>query len=221
MQTKDKESIFEILYEQNFKSKDGHKIFHVKCRKCGWETDMRKYDAKRTKTCKHINCSGRFSKYPRWKNIRLRNIFQAMKNRCYNCNAKGFKWYGEKGIKICDEWLNNPISFEIWSLNNGYKDDLTIDRINESKDYLPENCRWITSNNNSKYKSTTKEIEVNDFIHTGREWSIYLNLGTNTVNKMLHDYPEEQVKEFIKRRLKDKNKTRHSHQTWMNVYGLN
>lgn len=215
-----KESVYEILYEQNFKSKDGHRVFRVKCRKCGQEFDMQKRHAERIKSCRHLDCSGRHSGGLVWKNTRLKNIFKGMRERCFDSNSKDYRWYGSKGIGIYEEWLDNPILFEAWSLNNGYKDDLTIDRINENKDYSPENCRWVTSNSNSKYKSTTKEIEVNGFIHTGREWPIYLNLGTNTINKMLHDYTEEQVKEFIKRRLKDKNKARHSHQTWMNVYGL-
>ena len=50
-----------------------------------------------------------------------------MKQRCYNPNEKSYKWYGAKGIKICDEWINSPKSFEEWSLQNGYNDNLTID----------------------------------------------------------------------------------------------
>lgn len=97
---------------------------------------------------------------------------------------------------------------------------MTIDRKDESKDYSPDNCRWVTLSDNAKYKSTTRIIEVDGIEHTGREWPRFLNLGSNTINQMLREYPEEQVKEFIRLRLKDLTKTRHSHQTWMNVYGL-
>lgn len=215
-----KESVYEILYEQNFKSKDGHRVFRVKCRKCGQEFNMQKRHAERTKGCRHLDCSGRPSGGLAWKNTRLKNIFKGMRSRCFDSNSEDYRWYGSKGIGIYEEWLDNPILFEMWSLDNGYSDDLTIDRIDENKNYCPENCRWVTLENNSKYKSTTKLIEVNGAIHTGREWALLLNLGTNAINKMLREYSEPQVKDFIKLRLQDKTKTRRSHQTWMNVYGL-
>lgn len=82
---------------------------------------------------------------------RLYSIYSGMKQRCYNPNNQHYSIYGGKGIKICDEWLNkNGLqNFIEWSLNNGYEDHLTIDRINSSSDYSPQNCRWITSSLNS------------------------------------------------------------------------
>ena len=213
--------IYEVLYECNFKSNDGHRMFHVRCTKCGWETNKQMHQIQYVKECKHKN---RFGEYivlgKTWENKRIRNIFKGVLDRCYNPNDKNFKTYGGKGIKVCQEWIENPKLFELWSLENGYKDNLTIDRIDSNKNYCPENCRWITLSDNAKYKSTTRIVEVDGIKHTGREWPNFLILGTNTINKMLREYPEEQVKEFIRRRLKDKTKTRRSHQTWMNVYGL-
>lgn len=213
--------IYEVLYECDFKSNDGHRMFHVRCSECGWETNIQMHQIKYTKKCKHKN---RFGKYITpgkiWNNKRLYFIFKGMLDRCYNSKEKNYRWYGAKGVKVCGEWIQNPKSFEEWALDNGYKEGLTIDRIDESKDYSPENCRWITNEDNAKYKSTTRIIEVDDIQHTGREWPDLLNLGTNTINTMLRKYPEEQVKEFIRRRLQDLTKTRRSKQTWMNVYGL-
>lgn len=82
---------------------------------------------------------------------RLYSIYSGMKQRCYNPNNQHYSIYGGKGIKICDEWLNkNGLqNFIEWSLNNGYEEHLTIDRINSSADYSPQNCRWITSSLNS------------------------------------------------------------------------
>lgn len=204
--------IYTILYECEDLYSDGHKQYCVQCNICGKKFFKKLADIKKAKKCIHMHHS--------WKNKRIGSIFNGMINRCYNSKDNAYKWYGAKGIKICKEWLNNSKSFEDWALNNGYQNDLTIDRIDENKDYSPENCRWVTNSDNSKYKSTTRIIEVDGIKHTGREWPKLLNLGTNAINKMLKNYPEEQVKEFIRRRLKQPNLERKSKQTWMNVYGL-
>lgn len=211
--------IYEVLYECDFKANDGHRMFHVKCTKCGWETNIQMHRIKDTKACQHLDIFGKYKQYYSWKNKKLRSIFQGMKDRCYNSNNKDYKTYGGKGIKICEEWLNSEEAFEDWSLNNNWVEGLTIDRIDSDKDYCPDNCRWITASNNSKYKSTTKIIEVDDIKHTGREWPEILNLGTNVINTMLRKYPEEQVKEFIRRRLKDLNKKSNG-KSWMKIYGI-
>lgn len=204
--------IYTILYECQDLYSDGHKQYCVQCNICGKKFFKKLADIKKAKKCIHMRNS--------WNNRRIGRIFIGMLDRCYNSKEKAYRWYGAKGIKVCDEWLQNPKFFEDWALNNGYQDNLTIDRKDENKDYSPENCRWVTISDNSKYKSTTKIIEVNGVKHTGREWASILNLGTNTINKMLRNYPEEQVQEFIRRRLQDLTKNRCSKQTWMNVYGL-
>lgn len=79
---------------------------------------------------------------------RLYKIWRGMFDRCYNMNLKSYKYYGLKGIKVCNEW-GNYISFRGWALNNGYKYNLTIDRIDNNKDYCPDNCQWITKQENT------------------------------------------------------------------------
>ena len=64
-----------------------------------------------------------------WSNYKIAYIFSGMKQRCYNPNCKSYPLWGGKGIKICDEWLNDPKKFDIWAINNGWQDGLTIDRI--------------------------------------------------------------------------------------------
>lgn len=213
--------LYDVLYECDFKSNDGHRMFHVKCSECGLESDVQIRNIRNTKKCKHKNRFQNFiNSNKHWENKKLQRIFSNMLNRCYSKKDKNYRWYGEKGIKICDEWTNDYFAFEQWALSHGYKEDLTIDRKDSNKDYCPENCRWISRVNNSKYKSSTVLTEVDGIFHTGREWSLILNLGKNTINRMLRQYPEELVKEFIRCRLKDKTLIIKPGQTWLSVYKL-
>lgn len=76
---------------------------------------------------------------------RLYRIWKAMISRCYNPNNESYKkWYGSKGVTVCNEWRYNYWIFRNWSILHGYKDDLTIDRINPFGNYEPSNCRWVT-----------------------------------------------------------------------------
>ena len=89
---------------------------------------------------------------------------------------------------MCDYWLNNQQAFNDWSLENGYNEELTIDRIDPAKDYSPENCRWITSIQNSKWKSTTNKITVNGITDSGKCWARRLGIGVNAVNRWKREH---------------------------------
>lgn len=76
-----------------------------------------------------------------------------MKCRCSNQNTPYYRFYGEKGISVCDEWKAKDTgfpSFYKWAMDNGYDDNMTIDRIDPKKGYCPENCQWITQSENSR-----------------------------------------------------------------------
>lgn len=86
-------------------------------------------------------------------NTRLYRIWKAMKKRCYNTNNNDYKkWYGSRGIKVCDEWKNSFINFYNWAKQNGYQDNLSIDRINVNGNYEPSNCRWATAKEQANNK---------------------------------------------------------------------
>ena len=75
---------------------------------------------------------------------RIYRIWKGMKTRCYNSQSKDFRYYGGRGIRICEEWKSSFELFAIWALANGYKDYLSIDRIDVNGDYCQQNCRWVT-----------------------------------------------------------------------------
>lgn len=83
-------------------------------------------------------------------------VFHAMHNRCEKPNVKEFKWYGAKGVKVCDDW-SEYTKFRDWAYENGYKEGLSIDRIDPDGNYEPTNCRWITRSENSRRATHRKK----------------------------------------------------------------
>lgn len=88
---------------------------------------------------------------------RLYTIWEHMRQRCNNPNNKDFRYYGGRGIRITPEW-DDFGAFQIWALANGYRDNLTLDRINVDGDYRPENCRWVTMAEQNRNKRPRKGV---------------------------------------------------------------
>lgn len=108
-----------------------------------------------------------------------------MRQRCLNPNNKGYKWYGERGITICDEWLRSYDLFEKWAFTHGYCDDLTIDRIDNNKGYSPENCRWVTIRVQNNNLRKNKYITYKGKTQSMADWCRELNLHYSATRSRL------------------------------------
>ena len=103
-------------------------------------------------------------------NTRLHGIWRGMKQRCYNPKHSAYQLYGAKGIAVCDEWKENFQSFYDWALENGYSEELSIDRIDVNGNYEPSNCRWATQKEQANNRTTNAYLSLNGERHTIAEW---------------------------------------------------
>lgn len=167
-------------------------ILKCKC-DCGKETEVRRGSLvlkNGTRSCGCVHTEGLVQRnlihnlshtilYSRYLNI---------KERCYNPNCKAYKNYGGRGIKMCDEWFNNFESFYEWALSSGYKEELTIDRIDVNGDYAPDNCRWVTFKEQNLNKRNNRFFTYKGKTLSITQWGIELGgavtLVCNRIDKM-------------------------------------
>lgn len=105
--------------------------------------------------------------------------------RCYNDNHRSYKDYGGKGIIVCKEWKDDFEIFRNWAIKNGYKENLSIDRIDSDKNYYPENCRWATNiqqaNNTSRNLVFTVDGCTDTLANLCRKYDIPYSLAHSRV----------------------------------------
>ncbi len=132
--------------------------------------------------CIHKEFIGNLNKSHGKSSTRLNGIWRGIKDRCLNPNNSSYERYGAKGISICEEWKNSFESFYEWSMNNGYSAELTIDRIDNSKGYFPENCRWADCFTQARNKSNCRYYTYRGQTKTLSEWSEISGIDRKTIS---------------------------------------
>lgn len=131
-------------------------------------------------------------------------IWSSMKRRCENPNMQNYRYYGAKGIRVCEAW-HDFATFKAWAETHGYVDGLSIDRINSDGDYEPENCRWITKGQNSR-EAVQVIIAVDGERHNISEWAQRLGVSRRALHYHLEGCGlpvDEWIRQRVRRPLLD------------------
>ena len=116
---------------------------------------------------------------------RLYNIWIQMRNRCDEVKSKHYDNYAGRGISVCKEWQSDYLKFKEWALQNGYSNDLTLDRKDNNGNYEPSNCRWVTMQVQSNNKRGNCFITFEGETKTISEWSRTLDIPRSTLNRRI------------------------------------
>ena len=116
------------------------------------------------------------------------SIWTNMKSRCSNQEDHAYKYYGGRGITVCDEWKSDFQAFYYWAMANGYQDNLTLDRIDVNGNYEPSNCRWVSMKEQSLNKRSNHLITYNGETLTITQWADRLGIDKMVLFARINDY---------------------------------
>lgn len=185
---------------------DGKKRVWFRCRcDCGKEADV---IAASLRNGKSLSCGCLRIDHIRERHInkthgqsrtRLHRIWTYMRERCNNPNNPRYFRYGGRGIRVCAEWSGETgfETFMLWAIQNGYSDELTVDRIDNDGDYSPQNCRWVSPKAQSNNRSSGRYITVDGEKKTVAQWSDQLGLKRPGIYKR----SDEEIAEIIRKAL--------------------
>ena len=183
------------VIEMTDKRKHGSVVWKCLC-ECGNTVEVTTNCLTRgkTKSCgcycietRKKNCKQTFTTHGQTK-TKLYRVWQGMKRRCYCPNSKSYKNYGERGIIICGSWKTNFQNFQTWAMDNGYKEGLTIERINVNGNYEPNNCTWIPLKEQNMNRRTTHYLTYNGKTLSITEWSQITGIPRRTISQRINRY---------------------------------
>lgn len=116
---------------------------------------------------------------------RIYKIWISIKKRCYNEKTIRFENYGGRGIKVCQEWLDDFINFYNWAVNNGYQENLSIDRIDVNGNYEPSNCKWSNAKCQARNRRNNHFITYNGETHCIAEWSDITGIKRDVIDNRI------------------------------------
>lgn len=171
------------VVEKTKERRHGNVVWLCQC-DCGNYTYVRTGDLRSNHYTQSCGCLSK--KYGGLSKTRLYTIWYDMIDRCYNPKNDSYERYGTRGIGVCDDWKNNFIVFYIWALQNGYKDKLTLDRVNVNDDYCPNNCRWVDMKTQQRNRSNNRLVEYNGKSLTTAELAESIGISPITLRARLN-----------------------------------
>lgn len=169
------------------KYKNGKITWDCRC-KCGRVVRRISFDLSHKRATHCSKCANRVSQIVHgMTGTKIYQVWQGIKARCYNPNNNSYKNYGGRGIRLCDDWKSDFQVFYDWAVSNGYKEGLSIERLDVNGNYCPDNCSWIPMSDQAKNTRANVFIEHGGERETLSEWNRVYGLPLNTVSQRYHE----------------------------------
>lgn len=183
-------------------NKGKRKYYLCKCA-CGNEIEVRSDRLKNGHTkscgCLYKETRAEAPKTHGKSNTKIYGVWKSMCLRCSNPLDHAYKYYGGRGITICEEWKNDFQAFYDWAMANGYQEGLTIDRINVNGNYEPSNCRWATRKEQGNNTRRTIHITINGVTKNITDWANEIGVSVQTIS---YHRKKGDIEQYVSSRLR-------------------